>query len=73
LPTPRAIAERLVDAVHHTGGRVLTKVKATGVLVKDGRAVGVRVTKGKGQGQEVSTSCCNLRVPLKGRHIADAY
>lgn len=44
------MAEELVDAIHASGGRVLTRAKAVSVIVRDGRAAGVTVSREGGGG-----------------------
>ncbi|CAN0064122.1 unnamed protein product [Ectocarpus fasciculatus] len=46
----RAIAEELVDSIHASGGRVLTRAKTTSVIVGDERAEGVTVVRESGGG-----------------------
>lgn len=41
----RAIAEGLVEAIHASGGRVLTRARTKSILVENGRAVGVSVVR----------------------------
>lgn len=41
----RVVAERLVDSIHASGGRVLTRAKVNKILIEKGRAEGVSVSR----------------------------
>lgn len=64
----RAIAEELVDAIHASGGRALTRAKATSVIVKDGRAAGVTVVRevAGGGAPAAAAAAAGVKVPVAG-------
>lgn len=45
-----------MDAIHASGGRALTRARAGSLIVRDGRAVGVRVSREGGSGSATTPS-----------------
>ncbi|CAM9371186.1 unnamed protein product [Ectocarpus sp. 12 AP-2014] len=66
----RAIAEELVDSIHASGGRVLTRAKATSVIVGKERAEGVSVVResggGGGNGSAAAAAAAAVNVMVAG-------